>query len=629
MIDVCIQRTQSTGLQLRRGRTQAVLLLVIQWAASTFGFVMPMLNSKPRCSQQHCQLLINAHPCKATQNVHQDSQPSPHYLSSATPYNKDIARTLFPRFFFSLDRNNSTTSEQHERNVSRYPSRPCPFQDPSSAQTSERMLRRMMENRYQSDGRTVCPDAATFNLVSGAFGRLRYHNQRGEDDEKVTSVIWKEEPKVNPAHRSNIEHRYNQILLRDSKSDMKRLSNKEVVMTPVIKLQELLELQLQLCHYEGWPKALCPSVNTYNRILKRLGGKSPYDAKFAWEIFQFMQSPLPGTADSHRRIVCEPNGLTCLHVIRVLSLYRPERAIGYTSSKAMIQSMGDMSSELGIEMIPHTIPDNVSTDWFLNEAEKTLDVLRDKCNTMRKGPERDEATTILALGTSALLEGWGKYAVSHGNLTSSSPFLQKREQAISRSHELLLSLEELSKTEGGIVRIPSSSYTSVILGLSVSNKASEAEEILDRMLLQSKSSTASFDPHDISTAYSACIAAYAKVNDARKAEKILHQMIELYDSNVLGDEFVPDSRAYGTCIAAWAKYEPGKTSNDGIENRERHSMYSHHPNWQQRVKNADNAERILYELERLIDSERAKGNTEFVVHATPYNIAIHARVQVS
>ena len=109
-------------------------------------------------------------------------------------------------------------------------------------------------------------------------------------------------------------------------------------------------------------------------------------------------------------------------------------------------------------------------------------------------------------------------------------------------------------------------------------------------------------------------------------ERILFQMIDFYESKVLGDDFVPNPRAYGTCIAALAKYTPEKTVN-AVANVDVQTRFPHSPTWRQRVKNADNAENILVELERLVNSEKDKGN-DLEVDATPYNIAIHARVQV-
>jgi hypothetical protein len=210
------------------------------------------------------------------------------------------------------------------------------------------------------------------------------------------------------------------------------------------------------------------------------------------------------------------------------------------------------------------------------------------------------------------------------NESRSKYWLELREKAINRAQELLCFLEELSEGEDKSVHISSSSYASVVLALSVSNHPSaafQAEQILNRMIEKSKT-LGDFDPKDIVTACSACIAAYTKNNDAPKAEAILYKMIDLYDSSVLGDEFVPDSRAYGTCIAAWAKYNP----TTGLQMNGR-APFLRPPSRQQRIQNADRAEAILSELERLAEKEIAKGNHEFKLQATPYNIAIHARVQ--
>ncbi|KAL3780526.1 hypothetical protein HJC23_004513 [Cyclotella cryptica] len=629
-------------------------------------------NSHSDAKDAQSRLLEKATPSHDAQpQIHPDPlNLSQKYLSSATPYNKDIARTLFPHLFFSLHhyQNNATNREQRgpsiDSNMCRYPTRPSPFNDPTSAQTSERMLRRMMENRYQSDGRTACPDAKTFELVAGAFGRLRYQNSPREaamhvnvqrHGEIFMPVTWAEEPKINPHHRSNMEDgwNYKQIVFSNHTA---RSAMEKVVMTPQIKLQEIAQMQLQLCHYEGWPQELCPSVEVYNRILKRLGTDNtlmPGDAEAAWRIFQLMQSPLPRAKANC--MVCAPNAMTCCHVIRVLSLHRPVAAVGSTANvhssnkrfstpPAMLQSWEELCNELNIETSNSVIPRNASTDWFLEEAEKVVDILKrhlsDMPTTLREDCCRDDVTNILSRSISCLLEGWGKFAVTcsveqsdasnsdntcdkNGSLRKHS--LEHREKAINRAQELLCFLEELSDGEDKSVHIPSSSHASVILALSVSNHPSaayRAEQILRRMIEKYKT-LANFDPKDISTAFSACIAAYTKNNDAPKAESILYQMIDLYDSSVLGDEFVPDSRAYGTCIAAWAKYDPAIT---GLKMNGR-APFSRPLSRQQRIQNADRAEAILAELERLAERETAKGNREFQLHATSYNIVIHARVQ--
>ena len=586
-----------------------ISVLGLMFIIPCYAFVMPKIQTatKPTSFEQQQQYVIPL-------RVHPDDGDAHHmnHLSSATPYNKDIARTLFPRFFFALDRNNSTsTDEQHQRSVRRYPARPCPFQDPTSAQTSERMLRRMMENRYQSDGRTVCPDATTFNLVAGSFGRLRHRKHKGVDDTMLAAVKWDEEPKVNPALRSNMDCSYNQIIKCRHHDDANENAVDRVSMTSVVKLQELLQLQLQLCHYEGWPADLRPSASTYNRIFKRLGDEMPDDAQVAWEMFQFMQSTLPASKSSDD-IVCEPNAITCFHAIRALTLHKPAATVKsrnkrFEAPKATIQSFKGLGNELGIVMDPTNIPEDASTDWFLHEAEKILGALTKRHNTIPQSQERDELTNILATCISILLEKWSKYAVN-GNLD-----VRLQEEAINRAYELLCSLEQLADAEGS-VDIPSSSYASAILGLSVSNDRnapSKAESILERMRLFESPNT-----NDIAIAFSACVASYAKIGDAPKAEEVLHQMLDFYESR---DDFVPDPRAFGTCIAAWSKYV-------GLHK----SSYQapHRPDWRQRVKNAENAENVLIELERVIKSERNKNNDEFVVHATPYNIAIQARVQV-
>ena len=598
------------------------LLLIIPRGCA---FLVPISSAKANNIWYESSRQINLNARSDDEDMQSMNNAAMNHLSSATPYNQDIARTLLPRFFFSLDRRNSTSHEQ----IRRYPPRPCPFDDPTSAQTTERMLRRMMENRYQSDGRTACPDSRTFNLVAGAFGRLRYRDQRNSDGKLLLrSVTWKEEPKVNPTFRSNLENKYNQIIVNDPNFDvMKRSSNNEISMTPVIKLQELLHLQLQLCHYEGWPDNLCPSVNMYNRILKRLSG----DAGAALSIYQFMQSPIAGKLESSAgKIVCEPDAMTCFHVVKALSCHRQtvhpnsvEKRLD--ASQTVIQSMEDLSKELNIEFNSRHFPGDVSTDWFLNEAENVLNDLKDKCT----GQENDDTSLILAKAMSMTLERWGKFAVNINSYQTESPdSARMKEKAINRAHELLCDLEVLAEEEGLGVCIPSSSYASVILGLSVSNEreaASKAEMILNRMI-QQFSSSSNLDPKDAVIAYSACIAAYARINDAPKAEKILYQMVDLYESKDLGEDFVPDPHAFGTCIAIRAKYTP---TIAGIEVHRKHSRLTHRQSWEQKEKNADDAEHILAMFERVVNAEKAKGNNDFEVHATPYNIAIHARIQVS
>ena len=552
-----------------------------------------------------------------SKSANEDPSQSVHaHLSSATPYNKDIARTLFPQLFFTLyhHQNNAASNDRHEpqidNNIRLYLKRSSPFQDPTSAQTAERMLRRMMENRYQSDGRTACPDSRTFNLVAGAFGRLRYRYQIGTstNDVRGIPVAWEEEPKINPQHRGNAENgqSYNQIITSSLNGCTEMNSAGAVVMEPVMKLQELLQLHLQLCHYEGWPHALCPSVEVYNRILKRLATadiQMQGNAVSALKIFHLMQSPLPVTGDD---VLCAPNAMTCLHVIRALSRHRQATAgrpnKRSAASKATLQSIETMSEELEVGVNAFTIPVNATTDWFLEKAENVLAVMKEFSTT---GSEYYEAAAIL-------LEAWNKFAVT----ATSEVSIDLREKAIDHAYALLCNLEEMTNMESPPVNnISSRSYASVLLGLSVSNRksaANDAEEILNRMIEQATFS-ASSDPKDFATAFSACIAACA--HEPHRAEAILYKMIEMYKSSVFGDEFVPDVRAFGTCIAAWAKYVPANAPS------------SRHLSEEQRVQNADRAEAVLKELERLAEREWAKGNKEFELHATPYNIALHARVQ--
>lgn len=601
------------------------------------------------------------------------------YLSSTTPYNLDIARTLFPPLFFNLyqykkKQHQQTQAKECSNNpsVRHLPQRPSPFLDPSSAQTAERMLRRMMENRYRSDGRTACPDYRTFNLVAGAFGRMRCGTSRpqrqqrkqrgGKRSKEKTVVSWKEEPKHNPKFRSGDSHNYNQIVATTDQAEG-RNANTPVTMTPVDKLQELLQLQLQLCHYEGWSLGLRPSVSTYNRILKRLAFRSGNfsrggDAIQALEWLQLMKSPLPATYlddISREDMMCCPNAMSYAYVIEALSSYDAATASVTKQLSTIInptlQSVETLSMELDVDMEVFAVPNGNSLEWFIREAEKLLVVLEEQYHQMLEnsndGSEnRSELITALAHSYKCILKGWGRYSVTGDGTKYSSVQddfddatpSQKREYAITRANELLCRLEELSneKQSATQVNFPSGVYSSVVLALSVSRRSTAAflsEEVMQRMLaryeLNDLSNAESFvspsglHAEDVVTALSGCIAVYAKNKDAPRAESVLNKMIGLYNDGRLGDSFVPDVRAYCTVMTAWSKYDATNAQNDGGKS----SSHSVLTGRKQRVYNADRVEYILTRLEDLAESEASKGNNDFVLDATPYNIAIHSRVQ--
>ncbi|KAL7537847.1 hypothetical protein ACHAXR_008117 [Thalassiosira sp. AJA248-18] len=585
------------------------------------------------------------------------------------PFNHDIARTLFAPLFFSL--RHYQNNEQSPSSIRHRYEHPSPFEDPSSAQTAERMIRRMMENRYRSDGRTVCPNGRTFSLVAGAFGRLRCG--RRNDQELVT---WEEEPSINP-HLHASDHSPSNA---DEESQIGQSISK-LEMTPTRKLQQLLQLQLQLCHREGWQKDIMPSVDMYNRILKRLSWQSGSfralkqteeisDAEQAWLLLQFMRSPLPSNQITDKEnIVCHPNAITYAHVIGALAGYRAPNesdsksndssSLMDTSAIPAYKSIASLAEEIDIEMVQTETPrNNHSPEWFLTEAEALLSILEDEYTNLQSEPNKatkdwseDKLKYALAHSYRCLLEGWGRYAVAgvdSGRSTSKNEgvsesedniSLQKREHAIKRAHELLCRLEALTgeseKSQTIVCQttiVPCSCYSSVLLALSISNRpsaASVAEDVLHRLISQygideplanqQALQSTFFNAAHAATVFSGCIAAHAKNNDAPNAEKILYQMIDLYHDGKLGSEFVPEVRAFGTCIALWSKY----VCSDKLNRKGRKEF----PSQNQRIYNAGRAEAILSELESVAGIEATMDNKNFILHATPYNIAILARVQ--
>ena len=610
-------------------------------------------------------------PLFSTTSEEQSTTTKKKFYPDTKPFNHDIARTLFAPLFFSMSmrqyQNNDENGGENQSTRHHY-QRPSPFEDPSSAQTAERMLRRMMENRYRSDGRTVCPDNRTFNLVAGAFGRLKCGNAGkssgySSDQEKdYTIITWEEEPSSNPH-------------FQDSNNSREEDDNGKYQMTSTDKLQQLLQIQLRLCQHEGWPAENMPSAHMYNRILKRLAWQSGNlrsrrldneisDAEQALLWLKFMKA-------QHSEMG-QPNAKTYSHVIAALSAYRYRVPYQSGSTTSELVDAPVMSSYTPIETLAEkldidmgeidTPPTNSSPEWFLNEAELLLSVLEDEYKTLQTettevshGWSKGELKQALAGAYKCLLEGWGRYAVKGSSMDSdestrnegsgdwaNKALLKSREQAIMRAHELLGRLEELTTTErktkplasvSATSIVPASCYSSVILALSIScfNKktaANDAEDVLRRLLsqygadgdeaneqaLQSKF----FNPGYVATAFSGCIAAHARKRDAPNAERVLNQMLELYDEEILGLDFVPEVRAFGSCIALWKGYNGGKQRNtDG--RRE-------YPSLQQCIHNADRAEAILSELEGVAQVETEKGYN-FQLHATPYNIAIHTRVQ--
>ena len=557
---------------------------------------------------------------------------TPNKKPDITPFNFDIGRTIFAPLFL-------------ESSIRHRFQRPSPFEDPSCAQTAERMLRRMMENRYRSDGRTVCPDGRTFSLVAGAFGRLRCKVNEGSS-RQYKVVKWEEEP-TNNTNREEAGY-YGKLQ-----------------MTPADKLQQLLQLQLQLCHREGWSSDIMPAVDMYNRVLKRLAWQSKSfrhqdnAAEQAWLWLQLMQSsnsqsslPPNHITDEETRTLCQPNAITYMHVIDAMSSYREMRK---STSKSLIDDADSVIStaydpidvlaeQIDIEMVQSER--QLTFEWFLTEAETLLTKIEDLYNTSSeencndRGPNlsRCRIKDALVHVYRCLIEGWGRYAVTA--IGDDSILLQQqKEHATKRAHELLCRLEGLSDA----TMVPSSCYSSVMLALSISglpSAATDAEDVLQRMMSQygiqedfnrSLLPLNSFNVNDVALAFSACIAAHAQNNDAPKAEAVLNRMIDLYDDGVLGADFVPEARAFGSCIALWGKYDPSQLKTGSSRRRATKKKGSRKdlPSYQQRLENADRAEDILCQLERVADVEASKGNENFFFDATPYNIAILSRVQTT
>lgn len=628
-------------------------------------------------SRKHSVPLFSSAPTIA---IDKESRPKP----DVTPFNHDIARTIFAPLFFSLYHYNQNNDDQESSpssaTIRHHYERPSPFEDPSCAQNAERMLRRMMENRYRSDGRTVCPDGKTFGLVAGAFGRLRCGRSSGsrrpsrrKADQKIM-VTWEEE-------------------LNSSGE----VGQSKTQLTPTDKLQQLLQLQLELCHREGWDTEILPSVGMYNRALKRLAwqsgsfGTPKHDNEVsageqAWLWLQFMKSHLPQihiNDDEESRILCQPNEMSYAHVIDALSAHHEPvlSDSGKMISNSLMnpapayQSINTFANQLDIEMIEsgRTKPTDLSPEWFLYEAEALLLVLEDEYSKVDIATDvendSDKLKRALAHSYRCLLEGWGRYAVAGVSVDSNESNtknvvdnnednlpMQSRERAIKRAYELLCQLEALtmgdkdsetspppSMSQENVV--PSSCYSSIILALSISNlpsAANRAEDVLQRMMShygidhpsdfnQEALSSSLFNVNDVAIAGSGVIAAHTKKNDAPRAEKVLNQMIDLYDDGTL-QLFVPEVRAFGTCIASWGKYDPANNndihSSSTRQQQQKWRGKKELPSRQQRLHNAECAEAILSEIERISDIEAYnKGNeNNFVLHATPYNIAILARV---
>ena len=549
-------------------------------------------------------------------------------VSAATPFNHDIARTLFAPLFFSLyhyKNNNDGQNYSSSSSFRHHYTRPSPFEDPSCAQTTERMLRRMMENRYRSEGRTVCPDGRTFGLVAGAYGRLRWGQRSTRSDGRKSGG------------RANNSQNSIMVILEEE-------------VTPVDKLQGLLQLQLRLCHREGWSTEIRPTVDMYNRVLKRLarqsgmlkyqGNNSSAEQALLW--LQFMRSPIPQYHGSDKKceILCRPDPMTYAHVINTLSAHRdtvsseklnPNTLLG-KSDLSTYESIHDFVMQIDVKMIESETQRTRTSEMYLVEAETLLALLEDEYyNNMYPvgSPTKDKVERAMGHAYTCLAEGWGRNAVKgmsngDGTLTSqvvdaersSNKILHNREHSIQRAHEILSQLEALSK------EVPPSCYSSVVLALSVSTSptaANLAEDVLERMIARLVGGVPSRFVNDVAKAFSGCIAAHARNNDAPKAENVLYQMIDLYYDGRLGTEFVPDVRAFGTCIALWGKY----SSQDTSKTRRKNDRPSYH----QRIYNADRAEAILSEMESVADNEKIERNAKFALDATPYNAAILARVQ--
>lgn len=508
----------------------------------------------------------------------------------------------------------------------------------------------MIENRYRSAGRTVCPDSRTFGLVAGAYGRLRWGQKcdgrtSGRKDGHNNMVTFEEE--------ANIISRYQNITSDDD------LRYGKIQVTPVGKLQELLQLQLRLCHREGWSAEIRPSVDMYNRMFKRLARQSGMlkyqennrSAEQALLWLQLMRSPILQYrgSDGESELLCHPDAITYAYIIDALSAHRDLASSGAeqlnqkraSESVSTYESMHAFAKQIDVQMIEtETRQSALSSEMFLVQAEALLSLLEHEYTTqhLENGLKKDKVERALAHAYSCLAEGWGRQAVlgmstDHGSFTKQifdaersddEIIMHNCEHSIQRSHELLCRLEALSHS------IPSSCYSSVILALSTSHSptaATLAEDVLKRMIARYVGDAPSrfFNVNDVAKAFSGCIAAFARDNDAPKAEIVLNQMIDLYNDGSLGSDFIPEVRAFGTCIALWGKFdgEIHDSSQETLKKRRKKVL----PPYEQRLHNADRAEAILSQLECFADNEATKGNEKFVVDATPYNIVILARVQ--
>lgn len=503
----------------------------------------------------------------------------------------------------------------------------------------------MMENRYRSAGRTVCPDSRTFGLVAGAYGRLRWGQKSDgrpsgrRKDGHNNMVPFEEE--------ANIISQYQNITSDDD------IRYGKIQVTPVDKLQGLLQLQLRLCHREGWSAEIRPSVDMYNRMLKRLARQSGMlkyqennrSAEQALLWVQLMRSPILQYhgSDGESELLCRPDAMTYAHVIDALSSHRnlDQKLAVSEPDFSTFESMHAFAKQIDVELIESdTRQSALSSEMFLSEAEALLSLLEDEYNKQRlnNGLKKGKVERALAHAYSCLAEGWGRQAVlgmstDDGSFTkqvfdaerNDNEILNNREHSIKRSHELLCRLEALSHHS-----IPSSCYSSLIIALSTSRSptaATLAEDVLNRMMARHVGNLPSrfFNVNDVAKAFSGSIATFARNNDAPKAEIVLNQMIDLYNDGTLGPEFVPEVRAFGTCIALWGKFdgEIHDSSQETPKKRRKKDL----PPFKQRLRNADRAEAILTQLECIADNESTKGNEKFVVDATPYNIAILARVQ--